>query len=173
MQRYAIVTDNVVTNVTRATSPLADNWVASDTAGIGDQYDPNEGTFTRPAAPAPSIEELRAEALSRINAEYSARASVLAGDYPAAEQQSWPMQVTEAAAVLADDSAPTPWIDAAAPARGITREALAALIQAQDTAYRSYHGAITGTRQALRDAIAAVPDDENAAAALDAIQWPE
>ncbi|NYT25405.1 hypothetical protein H0A73_17530 [Alcaligenaceae bacterium] len=119
------------------------------------------------------FDELRDAALDRINGEYQMRTAVLAADYPEDEQKSWPVQIAEAAIVLGADDQPTPWIDNAAVARGIARETLAALITAQDTAYRAYHGQLTGIRQALRDQVYAVPDDEHAAAAFAAIVWPE
>lgn len=124
-------------------------------------------------APELPFSVLQTEALDRINAEYQARTAVLAAGYPEDEQKSWPVQIREADIVLGADDQPTPWIDAAASARGITRAALAALIQAQDAAYRQYHGQLTGIRQSLRDQVLAVPDDENAPAAFAAIQWPE
>lgn len=120
-----------------------------------------------------AIETARQAAYDRINSEYETRVTVLAEGYPASEQQSWPVQIQEANIVLGADDEPTPWIDSAAPARGITRVDLANLIKAQDTAYRQYHGALTGIRQALRDQIAAVPDDDPASvAALYEIGWP-
>lgn len=120
------------------------------------------------------IETARQAAYDRINSEYEQRVQVLAQGYPVSEQQSWPVQIQEANIVLGADDEPTPWIDSAAPARGITRTELANLIKAQDTAYRQYHGTLTGTRQALRDQIAAVADDDPASvAALYAIAWPE
>lgn len=45
--RYAIIEDSKVVNVAVADEPLADNWIASDTARIGDTY--ANGEFTPPA----------------------------------------------------------------------------------------------------------------------------
>lgn len=122
---------------------------------------------------AAAISEAREAAHSRINASYTQMTAELAGTYPENEQKSWPMQIEEANLVLAGSSTPTPWIDAAAAARGITRTYLATLIKAQNDAYRVYHGALTGTRQALRDQIDAVPDGPDAITTLNAINWPE
>ena len=56
---YAIVENGKVINVALADGPLADNWIRSDEAGIGWDYD---GTnFIEPPEPAPTAEEIRAE----------------------------------------------------------------------------------------------------------------
>ena len=115
----------------------------------------------------------REAALERINAAYTERAARIAEGYPAEEQQSWPIQIREADAVLSGANMPTPWIDSAAASRKITREALAKLIRDRDTAYRAEHGRITGLRQALRDRIAAVPVGESGIAILNTINWPQ
>lgn len=44
--RFAIVEDGKVANVAISDEPLADNWIASDTAVIGDIYE--DGEFTPP-----------------------------------------------------------------------------------------------------------------------------
>jgi len=49
--RYAIVVDNIVVNMVLASEPLGENWILSDTAGIGDIYNPEDGTFSRPPRP--------------------------------------------------------------------------------------------------------------------------
>ncbi len=172
LTRYAIVSEDRVVNITQAREALATNWIPSDTAAIGDIYHATSRTFSPAPAPVRSITELRAEAAARITAEYVQRTQALVVDYPAAEQQSWPTQVNEAAVVQAGASTPTPWIDAAASARGLAREDLADRILVQDAAYRQQHGALTGIRQRLRDAIEAVPDDGHAAEAMEEIQWP-
>jgi hypothetical protein len=48
MVNFAIIADNKVVNVAVSNSPLADNWIESQTAAIGDDYDPETGEFTRP-----------------------------------------------------------------------------------------------------------------------------
>ena len=45
--RYAIVQDGKVVNVAVSDTALEDNWIASDTAAIGDTY--KDGQFTPPA----------------------------------------------------------------------------------------------------------------------------
>lgn len=122
---------------------------------------------------AHAVAQAREAAHRRINTAYTALTETLAADYPENEQKSWPIQVQEASIVLAGGVGDTPWIDAAATARGVTRLYLANLIQAQDMAYRQYHGTLTGTRQMLRDMIDSVPAGPEAVATLNGINWPE
>ncbi|MDF3858082.1 hypothetical protein P3W70_06980 [Achromobacter denitrificans] len=110
----------------------------------------------------PTFEELRADKETEINWAYAtAAAAALSEGYPDAERETWPVQIMESAAVLAGAEVSTPWIDAAAPARGITREELAVKIRDMDVQYRQISGALTGKRQALRDLVqaAATPED--------------
>ena len=53
--QFAIIEDNTVVNVAVADAPLADNWVASGAAAIGDLY--IDGQFVKPGPPAPNIPE--------------------------------------------------------------------------------------------------------------------
>lgn len=52
--KFAIIDHNIVVNVALADAPLAPNWIASDTAGVGWTYDPVTVVFTAPIPPAPS-----------------------------------------------------------------------------------------------------------------------
>ena len=62
---YAIIENNIVVNVALSDAALADNWIASNTAAIGDRYE--NGEFIKPVvpepepAPAPTKEQLMAE----------------------------------------------------------------------------------------------------------------
>lgn len=47
--RYAIIENDQVANVAEANAPIAENWVPSETAGIGWAY--AGGVFTAPEAP--------------------------------------------------------------------------------------------------------------------------
>lgn len=118
------------------------------------------------------FEELRQAAIGRVNAAYTEHTGQIAQGYPDYERESWPVQTKEADALLADEAASTPWIDAAAASRGIDRLDLAQRIRANDAAYRVIHGQLSGIRQGLEDRINAVADDQHAAAAFAAIQWP-
>lgn len=132
-----------------------------------------ETTYTPP--PPPPASELRAKLLAALSAEYEARMQVIAAAYPPSERESWPVQTQEARALLADPDAATPWIDAAATARGLDRFELAARIVAKDEGYRVIHGALTGARQCIEDLIdaAAHAEDAEALAAIDVTAgWP-
>lgn len=113
------------------------------------------------------IEELREAARRRVDEGYNAAAADINAGYPTAERDSWPMQIREARILLADAFATTPWIDAAASTRGITRMDLAQSIAQKDEAYGLNHGLITGRRQFLQGAIT----EATTAEAVMAIVW--
>lgn len=120
---------------------------------------------TTPAAAAP-----RQDAFARIDAAYQDAISTLKAGYPDDETRSWPMQETEARAWLQNPDAATPWLDAAANARGLSRAELAGRIMANAAAFASAHGRLTGNRQKLRDQIIALGDSAPKEQ-MDAIQW--
>ena len=98
----------------------------------------------------------------------------IAAGYPPSERESWPVQTSEAKALLADANASTPWIDAAATARGVDRLELANRIVAKDAVYRVISGTLSGVRQRIEDAIDAAAGDEQALQAIDVTAgWPE
>ncbi len=122
------------------------------------------------APPPPTTAEMIAAAHTRINTAYEQAVRDLTANYPDSEIASWDKQETEARALYADINAVTPWIDAAATARGIPRLEFAILIISNANALLPFHGAYTGKRQKLRDEIDALgpePTQEQ----LDAIQW--
>ena len=121
----------------------------------------------RPAA------EIAAGLRLALAAEYRKHIQVIAAGYPLSERESWPVQTEEARALEADPAAATPWIDAAALARGLDRLELAARIRAKDADYRQVHGLLTGTRQRIEDQIDAVADDAQALSQINvAADWP-
>lgn len=105
--------------------------------------------------------------------EYESRMEVIAADYPPSERESWPVQIEEAAAIMEDASAITPWIDAASAARGIGRVELAARILGKDRAYRVISGTLSGARQKIEDAIDVAATDVPALLSIDITSgWP-
>lgn len=134
--------------------PLIDLWTAA----------------APPAPEPPTSAEMKAAAHARINAAYAIAVNTLTAGYPENEIASWPKQEVEARAWLADNSAPTPWIDSAATARGISKEDFVGLVIANADALAPLHGALSGKRQHLRDQIDAFGDNPSAGQ-LNAIQW--
>jgi hypothetical protein len=113
---------------------------------------------------------MKAAALARINAAYTAAVEAQTEGYPEDEVRSWPKQEAEASAWLQDSNAPTPWIDSAAAGRGVSKVELIDRIIANAFLFAPMHGQLTGKRQRLCDQIAALggqPTQQQ----LDAIQW--
>lgn len=124
----------------------------------------------RPDQPPVTSDQLR----TALTAEYERRMQAIAAGYPPSERESWPVQTSEAYALVADATASTPWIDAAATARGLDRLELAQRIVAKDAQYRIISGTLSGVRQRIEDQIDAVGDDQAALQAIDVTQgWPE
>lgn len=118
----------------------------------------------------PNAHQLR----TALTTEYERRMQSIAAGYPPSERESWPVQTSEAYALLADAQASTPWIDAAATARGLDRVELANRIAAKDSQYRVISGTLSGVRQRIEDQIDAAGDDQAALQAIDVTQgWPE
>lgn len=108
-----------------------------------------------------------------LAAEYQRRIQVIAASYPLSERESWPVQTEEARALEDNPAAATPWIDAAAAARGLDRLMLVTRILAKDAKYRQIHGELTGTRQRIEDQIDALAGDAEALSKIDVtVGWP-
>lgn len=128
------------------------------------------GSVTIPANDEALLERSKQDAIERINDNYIRSVAVLEADYPQPERESWHVQTDEARRLLNDQSAHTPWIDAAAQGRGVTREELALLIAEQDSQYRAIHGTLTGKRQALRGRVMAAESVEELSIIVSAIE---
>ena len=105
------------------------------------------------------LAELLATKRTALTTEYERRMQAIAAGYPPSERESWPVQTSEATALIADPQAATPWIDAAATARGVDRLELANRIVAKDAMYRVISGTLSGVRQRIEDEIDAAGDD--------------
>ncbi len=131
---------------------------------------PDEDVPLDAATSVASADQLRAA----LTAEYERRMQAIAAGYPPSERESWPVQTSEAYALFDDATVPTPWIDAAATARGLDRLELAQRIVAKDAQYRVFSGTLSGVRQRIEDQIDAAGDDQSALKAIDVTQgWPE
>ena len=125
---------------------------------------------TREAVPL-TAEEIEAEAdalrpglIEANNAAYETAIEQMTADYPAAEIQTWERQRAEVIAWEADQSAPTPWIDMAAGARGLARDEYLARTLAKVTAFAQASAWLTGRRQGIDDAIRAAKSPAELAA---------
>jgi len=122
----------------------------------------------------PDAAALRLDLAATLESVYERRMQAISAGYPPSERESWPVQISEAAALLADPNAQTPWIDAAAAARGLDRLELARRIAAKDAQYRVVSGTLSGVRQRIEDQIDAAGDDQAALQAIDVTAgWPE
>jgi hypothetical protein len=121
--------------------------------------------------PAPPVAIMpKQDALARIDAAYRDAIGALKAGYPDDETRSWSTQETEARAWQQNPDSATPWLDAAANARGLSKAELAGRIMANAASFASAHGRLTGKRQKLRDQIIALGDNA-LKEQLDAIQW--
>jgi len=102
--------------------------------------------------------------MGRNNAAYESAFAALTADYPPSEIATWERQRAEALAWDADSSAPTPWIDMAASARGIERTEYLSRTYAKAQAFAQASAYLTGLRQRYDDAIRAAKTPEQLAA---------
>ena len=87
--RYAIVEGGVVVNVATSEQPLEDNWIASETAAIGDLYDGE--TFIRPvpAVEVPASVSMRQARLALLAAGLLGQVEQAMQSASAADQIEW------------------------------------------------------------------------------------
>ena len=174
---YALIESNVVKHVLRVPPEnIFPPAIAAAYVPCGEDVEAGwlleDGAFVDPPAPVPPItpDQLR----TALTAEYERRMQAIAAGYPPSERESWPVQTSEAYALLADATVATPWIDAAASARGLDRVELAQRIAAKDAQYRIISGTLSGVRQHIEDQIDSAGDDQAALQAIDVTQgWPE
>lgn len=106
-----------------------------------------------------SLGQFRGYLQMAINGACEAEMHAVKSNYPESEVLSWSKQETEARAYLADPSAETPLINALSSARGVPKAELAQRVVAKSNLFAAVSGAIIGKRQALEDALAALPDE--------------
>jgi hypothetical protein len=129
-----------------------------------------DGELIKESFPPPAPSALIHSALSRINKAYEDSINSMTSGYPQGEIDSWSEQKMEAQAWLADNTTFTPWLNAAAASRGITKADLVTKIMDNANAFAVLHGQLTGKRQKLRDdilALGASPTQEE----LESVQW--
>lgn len=112
-----------------------------------------------PPPEPPTTAQLVATQLAAINSDCEAAIAKITAGYPSSEVLSWPKQEAEARAYIADNAAATPLLDALAEARGVAKAELASRIIAKADAFSTLSGSLIGKRQALEDALMALPTD--------------
>ncbi len=112
---------------------------APDNVYVGFLFD---GTnFTQPPAPIPTEADIRTEGARRL--------AVIGLPYSAQERETWPQQVAEAKAVLADTNAPTPLLSAIAAGDNIPVTDLATTIIQKADAFSAAAGAVLAAQRVL------------------------
>jgi hypothetical protein len=125
----------------------------------GEELDVVDGRVVVVPKPAPSLNELKAARLVGISNACEQEIAALQAGYPASEVLSWAKQEAEARSYVTDPSAATPLLDALAEARGIDKAELSRRVILKADAFAQYSGATIGKRQALEDALNALPAD--------------
>lgn len=112
--------------------------------------------------PGPTLDELKAAQNADLASACETAIAAIRAGYPESEVLSWPKQEAEARAFVADAGAVTPLLDALADARAVPKAELAARVIAKADAFAAISGALIGKRQALEDALNALPADATA-----------
>lgn len=118
-----------------------------------------DGELVDSPEPAAAINDAKKRAITAINAACEQAIASIQSGYPASEVLSWPKQEAEARAYVDDPRAMTPLLNALADARGIDKAELVARVISKADAFALYSGAMIGKRQALEDALNALPAD--------------
>jgi len=106
-----------------------------------------------PADETAQLEAAKKERLELINSECDKALLAIKSSYPDGEVESWPQQVKEAEAFLADQQVPVPLLEAIATSRGLTVTDLAARVLTKADLFARASGVIIGKRQALEDVL--------------------
>ena len=109
----------------------------------------------------------KAKAVRRVNDGYDAAVATLVSSYPKREVDTFTKQEREAVAWLADNTAPTPFVDGMLVTRNIEKAELMNRIIAKADAFADATGQLTGKRQTLEKQIESATTVEE----VEAIQW--
>lgn len=96
---------------------------------------------------------IKARKLDEINDAYQQAIATLTPTYPDDERLTFDKQEQEARAWLADNSAPTPFVDALAAGRQMEKAELVSRIIAKADAFALASGSLTGQRQRYEDVL--------------------
>lgn len=125
-----------------------------------------EGNTPIPAD-VPTLAQVKAEQIAKINQSANAAFDVITSPYPQHEIATWPNQYAEAWALQSDPNAYTPTLTAIATQVGITASTLATSVLQKAAAYTQASGAVVGKRKKLTDQINAATTSEQ----VNGIAW--
>ena len=148
--------------------PEAAVWCNNNNAYIEADGD----TYTIVAIPEPDLQELKARKLAEINGAYQQAIATLTPTYPNDERLTFDKQEAEARAWLADNSVPTPFVDALADGRQMEKAELVSRIIGKADAFAFSSGLLTGQRQRYEDLLDAAETPEAVAAIVPAYSLP-
>ena len=126
--------------------------------------------FTPPKPP--KLDDLKAAKLNEINGAYQQAIATLTPTYPDDERLTFDKQEQEARAWLADNSTPTPFIEALAAGRRMNKAELVNRIIAKADAFALASGSLTGQRQRYEDLLDAAETAEDVAAIVPEYSLP-
>lgn len=129
-------------------------------------------SYTIVATPEPDLPELKARKLTEINTSYQQAIATLTPTYPDDERLTFDKQEQEARPWLADNSTPTPFIDALAAGRQMDKAELVSRIIAKADAFALASGSLTGQRQRYEDLLDAAETAEEVAAIVPEYSLP-
>lgn len=122
--------------------------------------------------PEKLFSQLKIEKLNEINALYQQAIATLTPTYPDDERLTFDKQEQEARAWLADNSTPTPFVDALAAGRQMDKAELVKRIIAKADAFALASGSLTGQRQRYEDLLDVAETPEAVAAIVPVYSLP-
>lgn len=140
--------------------PEAAVWCNENNAYI----EADGSSYTIVAIPEPELPELKSIKLNEINSAYQQAIATLTPTYPDDERLTFDKQEAEARAWLADNSTPTPFVDALAAGRQTDKAELVNRIIAKADAFAIASGLLTGQRQRYEDMLDVAETAEDVAA---------
>lgn len=111
----------------------------------------------------PSLDKLKAEKIKSLRDAFDGRITAIKSDNAAYEPETWTTQNTEWTSYIQNPLNPTPYVDALASARGITREELMVKIGNKVVGIAT----LQGTQHGIEDQIKAATTEEE----LNNISW--
>lgn len=159
--------------------PEFDDWTQVLTEGTPEQRDGKwyqtwvlTPVTRTPEEEAERLKAIKANKLAEINNAYQQAIATLTPTYPDDERLTFDKQEAEASAWLADNSTPTPFVDALASGRQMEKAELVSRIIAKADAFALASGSLTGQRQRYEDMLDVAETAEAVAAIVPQYSLP-